>query len=138
MKKTTKLVALLAILLAFSFVLVGCGGDKVVATKESSDSMMGDYKETIEISFKDEKPASVEMSMEFDSKDKAETMYSLYELGMSMTSEETAYKCKQKGKSIVIEYSNIEAFDEENYSNLADMTKDEIIESLEEEGYTVK
>ena len=57
MKKTLKITALLMIVAIMLLSLAGCGKDKIVATKSTSEenSMFGAYDEKIEVTFKKEK-----------------------------------------------------------------------------------
>ena len=134
MKKTLKSLLLVAFMLVTLLALPGCG-DKLVATRETEE-MGVKMEEEIEVSFKDDKVNKVKMTYTFDSKEQAEAMKSLFSLGMSMNGETTNLDIKQKGKKLTIEA------DAEAYAELAgedvDISKDELREQLEEEGYTVK
>ena len=134
MKKTLKSLLLVSFMLVILLALTGCG-DKLVATRETEEMGMK-IEEEIEVSFKDDKVNKVKMTYTFDSKEQAEAMKSLFTLGMSMNGETTNLDIKQKGKKLTIEA------DAEAYAELAgedvDISKDELREQLEEEGYTVK
>lgn len=134
MKKTLKALLLVAFMLVTLLALTGCG-DKLVATRETEEMGMK-MEEEIEVSFKDDKVNKVKMTYTFDSKEQAEAMKSLFTLGMSMNGETTNLDIKQRGKKLTIEA------DAEAYAELAgedvDISKDELREQLEEEGYTVK
>lgn len=134
MKKTLKSLLLVSFMLVILLALTGCG-DKLVATRETEEMGMK-MEEKIEVSFKDDKVNKVKMTYTFDSKEQAEAMKSLFTLGMSMNGETTNLDIKQKGKKLTIEA------DAEAYAELAgedvDISKDELREQLEEEGYTVK
>ena len=134
MKKTLKSLLLVSFMLVILLALTGCG-DKLVATRETEEMGMK-IEEEIEVSFKDDKVNKVKMTYTFDSKEQAESMKSLFTLGMSMNGETTNLDIKQKGKKLTIEA------DAEAYAELAgedvDISKDELREQLEEEGYTVK
>ena len=134
MKKTLKSLLLVSFMLVILLALTGCG-DKLVATRETEEMGMK-IEEEIEVSFKDDKVNKVKMTYTFDSKEQAEAMKSLFSLGMSMNGETTNLDIKQKGKKLTIEA------DAEAYAELAgedvDISKDELREQLEEEGYTVK
>jgi len=138
MKKTLKV---LSLLLAMGLVLVslaGCGSDKLVATKTTEDEMMGNYKEEIVMTFKDDKVETIEMNMEFDDEETAESMYGLFSFGMSMSEEEPAgMDVKQDGKKLVITMDAKTYAESEGVSD-EEMTKDALKAELEEEGYTVK
>ena len=134
MKKTLKSLLLVSFMLVILLALTGCG-DKLVATRETEEMGMK-MEEKIEVSFKDDKVNKVKMTYTFDSKEQAESMKSLFTLGMSMSGETTNLDIKQSGKKLTIEA------DAEAYAELAgedvDISKDELREQLEEEGYTVK
>ena len=134
MKKTLKSLLLVSFMLVILLALTGCG-DKLVATRETEEMGMK-IEEEIEVSFKDDKVNKVKMTYTFDSKEQAESMKSLFTLGMSMNGETTNLDIKQSGKKLTIEA------DAEAYAELAgedvDISKDELREQLEEEGYTVK
>lgn len=132
MKKTVKVLLLVAFMSLVLFALTGCG-DKLVATRETEEMGMT-YEEEVEVKFKDDKVNSVKMTYKFDDKETAEGMAAL--LKMFMAEEDMGMDIKQSGKKIVME------LDAEAYADMAgediDITKDELREELEEEGYKVK
>lgn len=146
MKKTLKVLLVVAFLLAVLVGLTGCG-NKLTATKES-DIEGQKVKEKIEVSFKKDKVSKVKMTYTFDDKDTAkkyvdeynESMKALVELAKSFGSEEeipSMPEMKLSGKSAVME------LDAKEYAEMAsedseELTKDAIKEALEKEGYTVK
>lgn len=139
MKKTLKSLALMLALGLILVSLAGCGSDKLVATKTTEDEMMGNYKEEVTITFKNDKVETVEMSMEFDDEETAEGMYSLFNMGMSISEEETpeGIDVKQDGKKLVITM-DAKSFAESEGASDEEMTKEALKASLEEDGYTVK
>ena len=139
MKETLKGIA---IALAMGLILISlsaCGGNKLVATKTTEDSMMGNYKEEIVFTFKNDKVDTVKMSMEFDKEETAKSMYSLYNLGMSMSDEEApeGMEVKQDGKKLVITMNASMYAEQEDISD-DKLTKEALKAELEEAGYTVK
>lgn len=133
MKRTIKSAMLLTVLAVILFALTGCG-NKLVATKTESDSMFGEYKETVEVSFKKDKADKIKITMEFESEDNAESIASLYKLaGDSVDGLEV----EQKDKKVIITMDPETFADEEGLDD-SDLTKDSIKKSLEEAGYTVK
>ena len=141
MKKTLKALALALVMGLIIISLTGCGGNKLVATKKVEDEMMGNYKEEIVMTFKDDKVETIEMSMEFDDEKTAENMAGVFGFMMSMPQEEgeslAGMNVKQDGKKLVITmdaktYAQSEGASEE------EMTKEALKAALEEEGYTVK
>ena len=134
MKKTLKALLLVSFMLVILLALTGCG-DKLVATRETEE-MGVKMEEEIEVSFKDDKVNKVKMTYTFDSKEQAEAMKSLLSLGMSMNEETANFDIKQSGKKIIMEA------DAKAYAEMAgddvDISKDELREQFEDQGYTVK
>ena len=128
MKKTLKLLAIVAFMLVMLLSLTGCGGDKLVATK-TIEQMGMKYEEKIELSFKNDKVNSMKATMTFDDKETAEEMKALLETTMGTEVE-------QKGKKLIMKV------DAEAYAAGAivdaDMNIEELKEWLEEDGYKVK
>ena len=101
MKKTAKSILLMLVMAVMLVALTACGGNKLVAIKEYSedDSFFGAYTETIEIKFKNDVADKVTMTMEFEDKDKAEAIASVYKLaGDEMEGVET----KTSGKKFIM------------------------------------
>ena len=132
-------IALLIIMGVALVLLTGCGGDKIVATKTTEDSLMGNYEEQVVVTFKDDVVENVEMSMEFDSKETAEGMYGLYNMGVSMSEDESlsGLNVKLDGKKLVITM-DASAYASQGEMSKEDMSKDAIRKSLEESGYKIK
>ena len=139
MKKTLKALALALVMGILVISLTGCGSNKLVATKTTEDEMMGNYKEEITVTFKDDKVETVEMNMEFDDEETAQGMYGLLSLGMSMDEEGQleGLEVKQDGKKLIMKM-DAKAFAASEELSDEDMTKETIKASLEEDGYTVK
>lgn len=139
MKKIAKSAALLLIMGIALVLLTGCGGNKLVATKTTDDATIGKYKEEMVVTFKDDKVNEIEMSMEFDDEEKAKAMYSLYNVGVSMSDDESlkGMKVEQKGKKLVVKM-DAKAYAESAGASEDSMTKDALKKSLEEQGYEVK
>lgn len=139
MKRTLKNVSLVLMMGLVLLLLAGCGSDKLVATKTTEDSTMGTYKEEVVMTFKDDKVTDIEMSMEFDDEETASGMYALFNMGLSMSEDESTQgmEVKQDGKKLVITmdaqtYAKSEGVSDE------EMTRDALKTALEEDGYTVK
>lgn len=139
MKKTLKSLGILLIMGMMLVLLTGCGSDKLVATKTTEDDMMGNYKEEVVMTFKNDKVETIEMSMEFDDEETAQGMYALYNMGLSMSEDESTQgmEVKQDGKKLVITM-DAKAYAESEGASDEDMTKDALKAALEEDGYTVK
>lgn len=133
MKKTLKISALLAIIAIMLVSLTGCFKNKIVATKhvDADKSMVGAYDEKIEITFKKDKADKIVWTMEFDDEDKAEKMSSLYKEFIKDADVD------QKGKKIVITIKTKD-FADQNDMKEEDLTKDNLVKKLEDQGYTVK
>lgn len=135
MKKTLKIMLVVAFLAIALFALTGCG-NKLVATRESEEMGMK-MEEKVEISFKNDKVNKVKMTFTFDDKDTAESMKSLLSLGFTMSGESSeGFEIKQSGKKVIIE------LDSKSYASMgneyAGLSKEELKEQLEEDGYKVK
>ncbi len=147
MKKTLRNFAIVIAMAMLVVLLTGCGGDKLVATKRTEDEYMGNYDEKLEITFKDDKASEINMTYTFDDEEQATTMYGYFSLVTSMfvseDSEEAnpleGMEVKQDGKKLTIKMdatAYVETLGEDE--DTADLSKDAIKASLEEEGYTVK
>jgi len=134
MKKTLKVLLLVAFMAVVLFTLTGCG-NKLVATRETEEMGMK-WEEKVEIKFKGDKVDSVKMTYTFDDKETAESMKSLLSLGLSMSEEDMGMEVKQSGKKVIMEL-DAEAYADMEGADL-EVSKDELREELEEEGYKVK
>lgn len=133
MKKTLKVSALLMIVAIMLVSLTGCFKNKIVATKhtDAENSMVGAYDEKIEITFKKDKADKMVWTMEFEDEETAEKMSSLYD-GLVKNAD-----IDQKGKKVVVTFKT-EDIAKQNDMKEEDLTKEKLIEKLEEDGYTVK
>lgn len=144
MKKTLRIIALIAIMLVAVLALTGCG-NKLVATKDvEGTSTAPKHSEKVEISFKDDKVNKVKMTYTFDNKDDAKKFVDSYNailsLANAVASEDKSISLptiEQKGKKTIMEM-DAKMYSEMGGDTSAGMTKDEIKASLEEEGYKVK
>ncbi len=139
MKKVLKSVTLIVTMGLILFLLSGCGNDKLIATKTTENDMMGNYKEEIIMTFKDDKVTNIEMSMEFEEEETASSMYAVLNMGASLSEESNleGMEAKQDGKKLIITM-DAKAYAESEGISDEEMTKDVLKTSLEEEGYTVK
>lgn len=131
MKKTLKLVLLVAFMSIILFALTGCG-DKLVATRETDQYGMT-AKETIEVSFKGDTVNNVKWTYEFEDKETAEGIEAMFKM---MYDEEEGMKVKQSGKKLIIEL-DAEAYEDMSGED-ATISKDELKEEFEDLGYDVK
>lgn len=131
MKKTLKSALLIMFLATILFALTGCGGSKLVATKENDDSFLGKYEEKLEIKFKNKKADEMKQTLTFDNEDDAKKVYDAYNSGMIDGAE-----VEQKGKKVIITM-DVEKFIGEGDDDES-LSKDSIKKELEEDGYKVK
>ena len=144
MKKTLKIIALIAIMLVAVLALTGCG-NKLVATKDvEGTSSEPKHSEKIEISFKKDKVNKVKMIYTFDNKDDAKKFVDSYNALIALASAFTSGDEKislptieQKGKKTTIEI-DAKMYAEMSGETEAGMTKEEVKASLEKQGYKVK
>ena len=144
MKKTLKIIALIAIMLVAVFALTGCG-NKLVATKDvEGTESEPKHSEKIEISFKDDKVNKVKMTYTFDNKDDTKKFVDSYNAILSLASafasgdeKVSLPTMEQKGKKAIMEM-DAKMYSEMSGETEAGMTKDEVKASLEKEGYKVK
>ena len=145
MKKTLKVSLLIACLLVVLLALTGCGGNKLVATKEvEATEETAKYTEEIEVSFKNDKIDNVKMTFIFENADTAKKYVDDYNAMIEMLqkldeeSKTNIPKLTQKGKKAIME------LDAKTFAEMAgneeevNMTKEELRKSLEEDGYKVK
>lgn len=139
MKKAAKSAALLLVMGMVLVLLTGCGSNKLVATKTTEDDQIGTYKEEVVMTFENDKVTNIEMSMEFDKEETAAAMYSVFNMGLSMSEDESTQgmEAKQDGKKLIITM-DAKAYAESEGISDEDMTKDAMKAALEEDGYTVK
>ena len=136
MKKTLKIVLLVAFMLLILFSLTGCG-NKLIATRETEGTVM-EMKEKIEFSFKGDKVNKVKRTCIFEDKEAAESMKALLDLGISMLEEQIKdCEIKQSGKKVTMEL-DAEAFMKLLGKDIKELSREELKEQLEEEGYKVK
>lgn len=144
LKKTLKIIALIAIMLVAVLALTGCG-NKLVATKDvEGTSTEPKHSEKIEISFKNDKVNKVKMTYTFDNKDDAKKFVDSYNAILSLASAFASGDesislptMEQKGKKAIMEM-DAKMYSEMSGETEAGMTKDEVKASLEKEGYKVK
>lgn len=144
MKKTLKIIVLIAIMLVAVLALTGCG-NKLVATKDvEGTSTEPKHSEKIEISFKNDKVNKVKMTYTFDNKDDAKKFVDSYNAILSLANAFASGDesislptMEQKGKKAIMEM-DAKMYSEMSGETEAGMTKDEVKASLEEEGYKVK
>lgn len=139
MKKSLKILAVVAFLFVILVSLTGCG-NKIVATKETTEDGIT-YKEKVEIKLKDEKVDTIKMTMTFEDKDTAEKMKEKLDQGIAMLKmmgmDSSGIEIEGKGKKIIMNL-DANAFATMGGVEITETSKDDIKKSLEEEGYKVK
>lgn len=139
MKKSLKILAVVAFLFVILVSLTGCG-NKIVATKETTEDGIT-YKEKVEIKLKDEKVDTIKMTMTFEDKDTAEKMKEELDQGIAMLKmmgmDSSGIEIEGKGKKIIMNL-DANAFATMGGVEITETSKDDIKKSLEEEGYKVK
>ncbi len=167
MKKTLKIALLAVLMIAMIVTLTGCGKDESKADKEDAkksdavtdagaDVVVGtkmdseewtdgetiEYEEKIEAYFKNDTIYKAVVTYTFENSDIAEKFVDTYNTMLDMMKEyseedEAIYpELKLSGKSASMELSK--EYIEENSADDEELTKEGFIQSLEDEGYTVK
>jgi len=114
-KKTIKIVGAAVVLMAMLLVLVGCGSDRVVATRDGEG-----YTERMEIVLENGRIGRVTTTYEFEDDEEADMQYEIMNL---MFPEDGIVS--RDGNAITM------VMDER-------ITRDELIEELEDQGFTVR
>lgn len=145
MKKTAKSVLLIMLMAVLVFALTGCGSkkddkkdekkDTLVATKTESDDYFGEYKEIVEISFKDDKAEIITMTMDFASEETAKGIASIFSLAGSEGTE--GIETKQDGTKFIMTM-NAKAYAEQEGIEDSKLTRDYLTNSLKEDGYEIQ
>lgn len=145
MKKTIKNIVLIVIMGLVLILLSGCGKNKLVATKTTSDEKLGNYTEETVITFKDDKINGVESTMEFEKEESAESMYSVYNMIFSMSEEEIeGMEIKKDGNKLIMTIDaklyeqTAKAYAQTEGASEEEITKESLKATLEQQGYTVK
>ncbi len=131
MKKTIKISLLIIFMTIMLFALTGCGKSKIVATKSTKDDFMS-YDETLEITLKNNKPDKITWTLDFYDESTATLYATLYKSVANDTLE-----IKQDGKKLTLTMDK-KFFAEEFELDEKDLTKDKLIDALEEKGYTIE
>lgn len=126
MKKSLKMISIVLLCGMMLIALTGCG-NKIKATREEDE-----VKETLELTLKGDKVIKQKMTMEFENKEDAEELYEFITEGLDEEDDDET-EIKLKGKKIIMSVKGDLA--EEQYE---DMSKEEIIEYLEDSDYKVK
>ncbi len=143
-----KIKSIVCILMMFMMVctLTGCGDDKkdskdskktsedvLIATKSDNTSGLGDYKETIEITFKDGKADSVKEMMEFGDESTAKYAGSIMQMtassleGMNVEQEGNVITVKMEAETFLNGLGDNE-----------DLSREAIEKNLQNSGFTIE
>ncbi|MBR3721108.1 MAG: hypothetical protein IKN09_05190 [Clostridia bacterium] len=144
MKKTAKSLLIVMIMAMVLATLTGCGDKKsdkekksdsntLVATKTLNDSTLGTYKETVEISFENDKAKKVTITMDFEEEKDAESAEAMLKY-VAQVSENISFE--RNGKAIVATMGTEEFIGQENLDD-EDLSKDSLRKELEDDGYTI-
>lgn len=106
----------------------------VEGKKTSTNASVGEYTEIIRAGFKDEKFVSIGIKMEFDSEDKANTIYTAYKASGSQVA--AGYTVTKEGKGIVLTM-DAKTFTTQYNIPEAQCTKELIKSVFEQQGYKV-
>lgn len=135
MKKTAKSILLVMVMAVLLFGLTACGKNKLVATKDGEDNFFGKYKETIEITFKDNKADTIIMTRELEDKEVADNLAKLID---SVGTEALGgMDIKVDGNKVIMTLNSEQFAAEENLDD-EDLSRDSIKKELEKDGYKVK
>ncbi|MBR2241043.1 MAG: hypothetical protein IJ890_06675 [Clostridia bacterium] len=135
MKKIAKSFLLIAVMMLFLTVLTGCGENKkLVATKDTEDSLYGKYSETVEITFKDKKADKIVMTKDLESQEKANSIGDL--LKYLDEDEMNGLKIEQDGKKIITTFEPSTFIQEQNLKE-SNLSRESLKKELEEEGYKI-
>ena len=145
MRKTIKSVLAIALMAVMVFSLAGCGkkedkkeadNNKLVAVKEvtADESAMGETKEIIEVTFKDDKADTVVMKMEFADESTPSTYAGLY----AASGESNGMTVTAEGNCLVMTMNATSYLEENGAAAGQELTRDALKQELENEGYTIQ
>ena len=119
------------------FLVSGCGKKNQVTCTAAQEEEGQKYTMTLTADIKDDKVSGVSAKMDFDNEDTAKSFCGILGLVNSMAEDENSkvnYDCGKK--SITIKnYENLAESEGEEVTNIS---KEEFIKELEEEGFTCK
>lgn len=136
MNKILKLCALGIFMLMALILLTGCG-DKVKATITEEDVMFGEYGIDVQISFKDDKINKVKMTYELEDENKAAALVGFGNLALGYCEEGAEAEYEQKKNKVTIR-CNAEGFYQLYDEDYRDLNKNETIEELKNDGFTIE
>ncbi len=130
----------------FALVLTGCGTKTLTCTKTSTEDGM-ESKENIKVNFKNDKPATAEMSMEMildeENKTYIDMFYSMLEStfedyeqdGLTVNTEKTDDAIKVQ---MNVDFGKVESTEELDFDIDADKDFESVKEDFETDGYECK
>lgn len=146
MKKVVKSSLLITFIMIILITLTGCekddsnnskstDEDKLVATQSITDDLLGTtYEQKMEMTFKNDKLDQATTIIECKDETEAKGMYSLYVMAAA---EYDDMEVKQDGKKVVVTMGT-KSVAAETGLNADDISKDNMIKYLKDEGYTIK
>ena len=157
MKKVLKIGIIILSVALLATLLTGCGkeektsenkastvetsnGNKVVATRTTTDEEIGTVKEKMEATFDGDELEEVKMIYTFEDEETAQSVKEMYELIKSLSDEDESLKnvdIQGSGKDVILVMS-AEVFEENEGLESEDMTKEDLKQALEDEGYTIE
>lgn len=147
MKKTVKLIAVVAIMLAMVMLLTGCGkkeenkkeedtkkggSSTIVATRTVDESGLK-YEEEMNIKLKDNKVDEAQMSMTFESEEFA----SLMKTELEKEADVEGFKIEVEGKKLIIKM-DAKTYEQTTGTKVEEVSENELREELKAQGYEVK
>ena len=128
MKNVLKYASLAILAVAMLIALAGCGEDVIIARINKSETNLGNYEIKLEIKFEGDVISSIKTNMSFEE-----------EGIINAVSEDAAKEMNlvKEGNTLSTELT-VEEYKELYQTDFAKMSKDEIIEQLENEGFTIE
>ncbi|MCL2354947.1 MAG: hypothetical protein FWC68_03610 [Oscillospiraceae bacterium] len=132
MSKTIKILSITVLMALALVVLTGCGGssNRIVATRDMSDMGMN-ATETLEITFRNDTIYSAVATIEFEDEEEAEVYYSIMQM---VDMEGIEFSLSGSTLTMTLDVEDFVG----DISSEDEVSRDEMIEILEEQGYTIR
>jgi len=130
--KTIKILSITVLMALALVVLTGCGGssNRIVATRDMSDMGMN-ATETLEITFRNDTIYSAVATIEFEDEEEAEVYYSIMQM---VDMEGIEFSLSGSTLTMTLDVEDFVG----DISSEDEVSRDEMIEILEEQGYTIR